>query len=58
MFRQNYDFKKLDLIDMIALPAFDISYERIKDPYSSFGASLFLNVSEPVADVVSVIGLT
>ena len=37
---------KLDLIDMIALPAFDITYERIKDPYSSFGASLFLNVSD------------
>ena len=37
---------KLDLIDMIALPAFDITYERIKDPYSSFGTSLFLNVSD------------
>ena len=37
---------KLDLIDMVALPAFDITYERIKDPYSSFGASLFLNVSD------------
>ena len=37
---------KLDLIDIIALPAFDITYERIKDPYSSFGASLFLNVSD------------
>ena len=37
---------KLDSIDMIALPAFDITYERIKDPYSSFGASLFLNVSD------------
>ncbi len=37
---------KLDLIDMIALPAFDITYERIKDSYSSFGASLFLNLSD------------
>ncbi len=37
---------KLDLIDIIALPAFDITYERIKDPYSSFGTSLFLNVSD------------
>ena len=37
---------KLDLIDMIALPAFDITYERIKDPYSSFGASIFLNLSD------------
>ena len=37
---------KLDLIDMIALPAFDITYERIKDPYSSFGVSLFLNIGD------------
>ena len=36
---------KLDLGDMIGFPAFDINYERIKDPYSSFGVSLFLNVS-------------
>ena len=25
---------KLDLIDILSLPAFDITYERIKDPYS------------------------
>ena len=37
---------KLDLIDILSLPAFDITYERIKDPYSSFGTSLFLNVSD------------
>ena len=37
---------KLDLIDILSLPAFDITYERIKDPYSSFGVSLFLNVSD------------
>jgi len=37
---------KLDLIDIISLPAFDITYERIKDPYSSFGVSLFLNVGD------------
>ena len=36
---------KLDLGDMLGFPAFDINYERIKDPYSSFGVSLFLNVS-------------
>ena len=36
---------KLDLADMLGFPAFDINYERIKDPYSSFGVSLFLNVS-------------
>ena len=37
---------KLDLIDILSLPAFDITYERIKDPYSSYGVSLFLNVSD------------
>ena len=36
---------KLDVVDMLGFPAFDINYERIKDPYSSFGVSLFLNVS-------------
>jgi hypothetical protein len=37
---------KLDLIDILSLPAFDITYERIKDPYSSYGVSIFLNVSD------------
>ena len=37
---------KVDLIDILSLPAFDITYERIKDPYSSFGVSLFLNVGD------------
>ena len=32
---------KLDLVDLIAFPAFDITYEKIKNPYSSFGISLF-----------------
>ena len=36
---------KLDLIDIIAYPAFDITYEKIKNPYNSFGASLFINFS-------------
>ena len=36
---------KLDIGDMLGFPAFDINYERINDPYSSFGVSLFLNVS-------------
>ena len=36
---------KLDLVDLIAFPAFDITYEKIKNPYSSFGASLFLNLT-------------
>ena len=36
---------KLDLVDIIAFPAFDITYEKIKNPYSSFGASLFLNLN-------------
>ena len=37
---------KLDLIDILGFPAFDINYERIKDPYSSLGISLFLNISD------------
>jgi len=36
---------KLDLIDVIAYPAFDITYEKIKNPYNSFGVSLFINFS-------------
>ncbi|MEC8367478.1 MAG: hypothetical protein VXZ50_02240 [Bacteroidota bacterium] len=34
---------KLHLIDIIAYPAFNITYEKIKNPYNSFGASLFIN---------------
>ena len=37
---------KLDLIDILSLPAFDITYERIKDPYSSFGVSMFINAAD------------
>ena len=37
---------KLDLIDILAIPAFDITYERIQDPYSSYGASLFMNLGD------------
>ena len=37
---------KLDLIDILSLPAFDMTYERIKDPYSSYGISLFFNVGD------------
>ena len=37
---------KLDLIDILSLPAFDITYERIKDPYSSFGVRMFINAEE------------
>ena len=36
---------KLDLIDILSMPAFDITYERIKDPYSSFGVSMFINAN-------------
>ena len=37
---------KLDLIDILAIPAFDITYERIQDSYSSYGASLFMNLGD------------
>jgi len=50
---------KLDLIDIIAYPAFNITYEKIKNPYNSFGASLFINFSEEVnADWVDNFSLT
>ena len=50
---------KLDLIDIIAYPAFDITYEKIKNPYNSFGASIFINFSGEVnADWVDNFSLT
>ncbi len=50
---------KLDLIDIIAYPAFNITYEKIKNPYNSFGASLFINFSGEVnADWVDNFSLT
>ena len=50
---------KLDLIDIIAYPAFDITYEKIKNPYNSFGASLFINFSsEQNSDLVDKFSLT
>ena len=39
---------KLDLIDIIAYPAFNVTYEKIKNPYNSFGASLFINFSSEI----------
>lgn len=50
---------KLDLIDLIAYPAFDITYEKIKNPYNSIGASLFINFSsEQNSDWVDKFSLT
>ena len=37
---------KLDLIDLLGFPAFDINYERILDPYSSFGVGIFLMIND------------
>jgi len=37
---------KLNTVTLIALKAFDVSYERIIDSESSFGVSLFLKASE------------
>ena len=36
----------IDVFDLLAMPAFDISYEKILDPYSSYGLSLFINASD------------
>jgi hypothetical protein len=37
---------KLDILDILSQPALQITYEKIKDPYSSFGADIFLNFSD------------
>ena len=37
---------KVDLLDLIANTSFDITYEKIKDPYSSYGASVYINLSD------------
>ena len=42
---------KLDLLDLLASTSFDITYERIKDPYSSFGASMYINLTDDNSSV-------
>ena len=37
---------KLDILDILSQPALQITYEKINDPYSSFGADIFLNFSD------------
>ena len=37
---------KLDILDILSQPALQITYEKINDPYSSFGADVFLNFNE------------
>ena len=37
---------KVDLLDLIANTSIDVTYEKINDPYSSFGASIYLNLSD------------
>ena len=37
---------KLDIFDILSQPALQITYEKINDPYSSFGADIFLNFSD------------
>ena len=37
---------KVDLLDLIANTSIDVAYEKINDPYSSFGASIYLNLSD------------
>ena len=36
---------KVDLLDLIANTSIDVTYEKINDPYSSYGASIYLNLS-------------
>ena len=44
---------KLDILDILSQPALQITYEKINDPYSSFGADIFLNFSD--ADITHLI---
>ena len=37
---------KLDIFDILSQPALQITYEKINDPYSSFGADIFLNFND------------
>ena len=37
---------KLDILDILSQPALQITYEKINDPYSSFGADIFLNFND------------
>lgn len=36
---------KFDVIDLLAYPALDVTYEVITDPYSSYGVNTFINLS-------------
>ena len=42
---------KVDLLDLIASKSFDITYEKIRDPYSSYGASVYLNLTDDNSSV-------
>ena len=42
---------KVDLLDLLVSTSFDITYERIKDPYSSFGASMYINLTDDNSSV-------
>ena len=44
---------KLDIAPILAFPALDINYERINDPYSSYGVSLYLNLTSDDSSNVS-----
>ena len=37
---------KLDVLDLLSLPALNIGYEKINDSYSSYGADIFLNFND------------
>ena len=37
---------KLDVLDFLSQPALNVSFEKINDPYSSFGAGVFVNFND------------
>ena len=42
---------KLDVFDLLVLPALNIGYEKINDAYSSFGTDIFLNFNDNNASI-------
>ena len=51
---------KIDLLDLISETSLDITYEKLNDPYSSYGAGVYIKLSENLqaADAYDTFSLT
>ena len=51
---------RIDPLELLIYPAFDVTYEHFKDTYSAFGVSLFLNLgdAETIIDWSEIISVT